>query len=440
MSKPVVAIVGRPNVGKSTLFNRLVQDRWAIVEETPGVTRDRIYRTVEWNDRSFVLVDTGGIDFGESDLIATQVKKQAELAVAEADLLLFVVDGKTGITPQDKEVAQILRKAQKPVLVVVNKLDNNLDSKEIYEFYELGFEKLFPSSALHGIGTGDLLDEVVKLLPEKTEAEEPAIIKIAVVGRPNVGKSSLVNRIIGTERVIVSDIAGTTRDAVDTPLIWKGQHYLLVDTAGIRRRPKIAESVEYYSVLRAMRVIEQSDIVILVVDANEPATVQDQKIVGYAHDAGKGIIIAVNKWDTIKKDSQTYLEYEKEVRNHFAYLLYAPLIFISAKTGQRVPELMDLVQYVSEQQNRRVPTAELNRVLEEAVLRHAPPTYKDKRLKIKYITQVGVKPPTFALFVNDRNLMHFSYERYLENQLRTAFGFEGTPIVFKLNEKDRRKK
>lgn len=437
MSKAIVAIVGRPNVGKSTLFNRLIQERWAIVEETPGVTRDRIYRSVEWSGRHFIVVDTGGIDFGETVVLGDQIIKQAQLAIEEADLILFVVDGSVGVTAQDHEVAQILRQSNKPVIVVANKLENNLDSQHVFEFYELGFERVFPLSALHGQGTGDLLDEVLRYLPEQEELVEPAVTWIAVVGRPNVGKSSLINALLDDERVIVSDIAGTTRDAIDTPFTWKGQHYILVDTAGIRRKSKINQSIEHYSVLRAMKVIEQCDIAVLVLDANEPVTEQDQRIAGYAHEAGRGIIIAVNKWDTIKKDSKTYLEFEKEIRDHFAYLLYAPLLFISAKTKQRVGELMDVAQFVAEQQSRRIPTAELNRVIEEAVLRQSPPSYKDKRLKIKYATQVGVKPPTFALFVNDPTLMHFSYERYLENQIRAAFGFEGTPIRFKLSLSER---
>lgn len=435
MAKPIVAIVGRPNVGKSTLFNRFIQERWAIVEETPGVTRDRLYRSVEWNGREFLLVDTGGIDFGETDFIGTEIRKQAQLAVEEADLVLFVLDGTSGITSQDREVLEILRRANRPVLVVVNKLEKDLGSSVIYEFYELGFEKIFPISALHGMGTGDLLDEIIAQLPDKPEEDEPTVVKMAVVGRPNVGKSSLVNAILGHDRVIVSDVAGTTRDAIDTPLVWKDGHYLIVDTAGIRRRPRISESIEHYSVLRAMRVIEQADVVMLVLDSTEPSTEQDQRIAGYAHEAGKGIIMVVNKWDLIEKDSFTYLKFEEEVRNSFGYLMYAPLIFVSAKTKQRVGELMDLVQYVSEQQNRRIPTSELNKVVEEAVLRHSPPTYKTKQLRIKYATQIGVKPPTFALIVNDPELMHFSYQRYLENQIRTAFGFEGTPIVFKLNKR-----
>ncbi len=437
MGKPIVAIIGRPNVGKSTLFNRFIQERWAIVEEVPGVTRDRIYRTVEWNGREFVLVDTGGLDFNDTDIIGTQVRQQAEAAVQEADLVIFTVDGSTGLTPQDHEVAQILHKANRPVLVVVNKLESQIHSPIIYDFYQLGFEKVFPISALHGMGTGDLLDEIINLLPAEKEVVEPATVKIAVIGRPNVGKSSLVNKIVGTERVIVTDIAGTTRDAVDTPLVWKGQHYLLVDTAGIRRRPKITESLEHYSVLRAMRVIEQADVVLIVLDANEPGTEQDQRIAGYAHEAGRGIILVVNKWDLVEKDSYTYLEYEQAIRSQFSYLQYAPLIFISAQTGQRVAELMDLVQFVSEQQAMRVSTSALNRVLEEAVLRQPPPTYKKRQLKVRYATQVGVKPPTFVLSVNDPKLMHFSYERYLENQIRSAFGFVGTPIVFKLIAKER---
>ncbi len=431
MTKPVVAIVGRPNVGKSTLFNRIAGGMIAIVEDKPGVTRDRLYADAEWLERKFTMIDTGGIEFNlEENSIASQMKKQAELAMQEADAIVFVVDVKTGITPDDAALAQTLRRGKTPVVVAVNKVENFRGAAaEIYEFYNLGLGDPVPVSAAHGLNTGDLLDRVVSLFPETGSDDiEPDIIKIAVIGRPNVGKSSLVNSMLGQERVIVSDVPGTTRDAIDTPFRREGKGYILIDTAGMRRRGKIDEPTERYSVVRSLRAVDRSDVVLMLLDAVEGVTEQDTKIAGYAHEAGKGIVLIVNKWDLIEKDEKTMNKFERDVREGLGYMAYAPVLFISAKTRQRVGKVLELVDFVAEQNAMRVSTGTLNSLVREWVSLTPPPTDKGRRLKILFVTQAGVKPPTFVFFVNDPELMHFSYQRHLENQLRQNFGFEGSPI------------
>jgi ribosome-associated GTPase EngA len=428
MAKPIVAIVGRPNVGKSTLFNRLVGDRVAIVEDKPGITRDRIYGTTEWAGRSFSLIDTGGIEISQDELLQS-IRAQAELAMEEADVILFLADAKDGLTPSDTEVAELLYRSGKPVVLAVNKSDNPQRMDAAYEFYALGFGDPIPISSAHGLGIGDLLDELVKRLPEGEEEEyDEDTIKVALIGRPNVGKSSLVNAILGEERVIVSDIAGTTRDAVDTPFEKDGQKYVLIDTAGMRKRGKVYESTEKYSVMRAMRAIERCDVALIVLNAEEGLIEQDKHIAGYAHEAGKAAVIVVNKWDAVEKDDKTMNRFTRKVREQMAFMNYAPILFVSAKTGQRLNRLLPLVDQVAEQHAMRVQTHVLNDVIIDAVAATPPPTDKGRRLKINYATQVSVKPPTFVLFVNDPELMHFSYERYLDNRIRAAFGFEGTPI------------
>ncbi|MGI6145241.1 MAG: ribosome biogenesis GTPase Der [Clostridia bacterium] len=430
MTKPIVAILGRPNVGKSTLFNRLAGGRIAIVEDTPGVTRDRLYRDAEWGGKLFTIVDTGGLDFTDKeDPFGERVRAQAQIAIEEADVLLFIVDGKSGITPQDEIIADLLRKTQKPVILVVNKVEQFKNNLDFYEFYQLGLGEPIPISAAHGMNTGDLLDLLVqqfKEIPE--EDEEPDIIKIAVVGRPNVGKSSLVNAILGQERVIVSNIPGTTRDAIDSPFIKDEQRYLLIDTAGMRRKGNIEEDTERYSVIRALRAIDRSDVVLIVLDALEGVSEQDKRIAGYVHEAGKGAIIVVNKWDLVQKDDKTMKQFEDEIRKQLAFMPYATTIFVSALTKQRVMKIFDLVNFVAEQQCLRVSTSVLNEVISEAVQLTPAPTYKGKRLKILYATQAGIKPPHFILFVNEPTLLHFSYLRYLENKLRENFGFAGVTI------------
>ncbi|WP_027339181.1 ribosome biogenesis GTPase Der [Halonatronum saccharophilum] len=431
MDKAVVAIVGRPNVGKSTLFNRIVGERISIVEDEPSITRDRIYSEAEWLGRPFTLIDTGGIELDDKTKLKDQMRYQAQIAIEEADVILFVVDVRAGLTNSDRDVANFLRQSNKPVILVANKAENN-DKAEMdkYDFYELGFGEPNLMSAQHGSRTGDVLDEVVKHFPDVEEdpyGEET--IKISVIGRPNVGKSSLVNRILGQERVIVSDIAGTTRDAIDTPFAHEENDYVIIDTAGIRRRGKVGRGVEKYSVIRSLRAVDRSDVILMVVDATEGLTDQDKKIAGYAHEEGKGVVIVVNKWDLIEKDNYTMNRYIDEIRASAGFLNYAPIIFVSALTGKRVLEVLDIVNYVAEQYNRRVTTNLLNSVIEDAVAMFEPPSDKHgKRLKIFYATQPRVKPPLFILFVNDADLMHFSYKRYLENQIRKAFGFEGTPI------------
>lgn len=428
MANPVVAIVGRPNVGKSTVFNRIAGERISIVEDTPGVTRDRIYARSEWMGQAFNLIDTGGIDIGDEPFV-TQITEQAEIAIDEADVIVFVTSVKEGVTDADEKVARILYKTDKPVILAVNKVDNPEVRSEIYDFYSLGFGDPVPISGTHGIGTGDLLDLIVKNFPEDATEEIDDSIKFSFIGRPNVGKSSLVNAILGENRVIVSNIEGTTRDAIDTKFTTEdGSVYTMIDTAGIRKKGKVYENTEKYSVLRAMQAIDRSDVVCVVLNAEEGIREQDKHVAGYAHDAGRGIVIVVNKWDTLKKDSYTMKEFESHIRNEFQYLSYAPIVFVSAKTHQRLNELPRLIKRVDENHSKRVSSAVLNDVIMDAIAHNPTPTDNGKRLRIYYATQVAVKPPTFVIFVNDPELMHFSYERFLENQLRAAFDFEGTPL------------
>ena len=428
MANPTIAIVGRPNVGKSTIFNRIAGERISIVEDTPGVTRDRIYTTGEWLGREFSIIDTGGIDLGDEPFM-DQIKHQAEIAIDEADVIIFVASGREGITDADELVAKILYRSNKPVILAVNKVDNPEMRNDIYEFYALGLGDPFPVSGSHGLGIGDVLDEAVKHFPNTSEEEDEDTIKFSLIGRPNVGKSSLINAILGEDRVIVSDIEGTTRDAIDTYFeSEEGQKFLMIDTAGMRKRGKVYESTEKYSVMRAKRAIERSDIVLMVLNAEEGIREQDKRVAGYAHEAGRGIIIVVNKWDTVKKDTNTMRDFEAEIRDEFQYLDYAPIIFVSALTKQRLNKLPELIETVSMNQNLRIPSALLNDVVMDAVAINPTPTDKGKRLKIFYATQVAVKPPTFVIFVNEEELMHFSYARFLENQIRKAFTFEGTPI------------
>jgi len=429
MAKPVVAIVGRPNVGKSTIFNRLIGERLAIVQDKPGVTRDRIYGTTEWNGVPFSVIDTGGIEIQGEDMILKSIKAQAELAIDEADGIIFVVDAKAGMTPSDQEVAELLYRSNKPIILAVNKVDNLKREDDIYEFYSFGFGDVIGVSGSHGTGLGDLMDAVVLKLPVGTEEEyDEDVIKISLIGRPNVGKSSLVNAILGEERVIVSDIAGTTRDAIDTPFERDGHRYVLIDTAGIRKRGKVYEQTEKYSVMRAMKAIERSDVVLIVLNADEGIIEQDKHIAGYAHEAGKACIFVVNKWDLPEKNDKTLHQFERNIRDHFLFMSYAPIVFVSAKTKQRLTRILPMVEHVAEQHAMRIVTHILNDIISDAVATNAPPSDKGRRLRINYATQVSVKPPTFILFVNDPELMHFSYERYIENKLRAAFQFEGTPI------------
>lgn len=436
MDSGIVAIVGRPNVGKSALFNRIVGRRLAIVEGVPGVTRDRLYARCEWLGRSFTLVDTGGIDMGAEEGFAALARRQAELAVQEADVLLFVVDARLGLVAADQEVADVLRRAQKPVLLVANKVDDRGLVAAASEFFALGLGEPITVSAEHGLGIGDLLDRVVQLLPagEPDEAAEDEV-RIAVIGRPNVGKSSLVNRLLGEERSIVSEIPGTTRDAIDSHIVRDGVRYTFIDTAGIRRRSRIEEAVERYSVIRALRAVDRADVCLMLLDATELVTDQDKRIAGYAHEGGKGIIIVVNKWDLVEKDDKTMNRFEERIREQLGFLAYAPIVFLSAKTGQRVDRVYELARFVAHQHALRISTGRLNEVLHEAVMRRQPPTDKGVRLKIFYGTQSGTKPPTFVLFVNEPELMHYSYLRYIENQLRESFGFVGTPVVLRLKKR-----
>jgi len=439
VAKPVVAVVGRPNVGKSTFFNYVAGKRISIVEDTPGVTRDRIYTEIEWRNRKFTLIDTGGIEPYSEDLIMQQMKRQAEVAVDTADVIIFMVDAKDGMTASDKEVATMLRKANKPVVLAVNKVDNVGDPPpEVYEFYNLGLGDIITISSIHGLGIGDLLDEVFKYFPEEGYEEyDEDVIKVAVVGKPNAGKSSLINKILGEERVIVSNIPGTTRDAIDTYFEHEDDKYVFIDTAGIRRKSKISESIERYSIIRSWTAVERADVCLIMIDAEDGVTEQDTKIAGYAHEQGKASIIVVNKWDLIEKETGTLEEYRKTVLEKLGFMTYAPVIFISALTGQRVSRLFDLIKHVSNQASLRISTGMLNDLLNEAVAMVQPPSDKGKRLKIYYMTQAGIKPPKFVVFVNDAELFHYSYERYLENQLRKSFGFEGTPIRFILREKEK---
>lgn len=438
MSKPIVAILGRPNVGKSTLFNRIVGGRVAIVEDTPGVTRDRLYMDAEWSGRHFTLVDTGGLDFKEESDITNHVRSQVELAIREADVVLFVVDSRAGLNPDDLEVASVVRRANKPVILVANKVENFNSPEKIYDFFQLGLGDPIPVSAAEGMNTGDMLDRLVELLPPEQEvAESPDIVKIAVIGRPNVGKSSLVNSLLGEERVIVSNVPGTTRDAIDTTFERDGKSYMLIDTAGIRRRSRVELATERYSVIRSLRAIDRSDVVLVVIDAVEGVTEQDKRIAGYAHEAGKGSVVVVNKWDLVEKDDKTMKRYTDKVREELAFMPYAPLLFTSALTGKRVLKVLELVDFVADKHATRVSTANLNALIKEATQQNPPPVDKTRRLKILYATQSGVKPPRFVLFVNDPDLLHFSYQRYLENQIRAAYGFEGTPIRFSLRRRSK---
>jgi len=437
MPKPIVAIVGRPNVGKSTLFNRIVGARVAIVEDEPGVTRDRLYQDAEWAGRTFTLVDTGGLDLQETGEIAGGVRRQVELAVREADAVLFVVDARAELTGTDREVADMLRRTRKPVLLVANKVENFARTEHLADFYRLGLGEPVPVSAAEGLNTGDMLDRLLTMLPPgEEETEENDVIRIAVIGRPNVGKSSLINAMLGEERVIVSDVPGTTRDAIDIHLYRGDKHYVLVDTAGMRRKSRIERATEKYSVIRSLRAINRSEVVVLVLDATEGVTEQDKRIAGYAHEQGKAAVIAVNKWDLVEKDTRTAERFIENIRRELAFIDYAPILFISALTGKRIHRVLEQVDGVAQQSHLRISTSNLNALLREAVLQNPPPGRKTGRLKIFYATQSGVKPPTFVLFVNDRELMHFSYLRYLENQLRQAYGFEGTPLRFILRCRD----
>jgi len=438
MGKPVIAVVGRPNVGKSTLFNKLVGKRLSIVEDTPGVTRDRIYAESEWRNHTFMLVDTGGIEPASDDIILSQMKRQAELAIERADVIILVTDIRCGVTATDSDVAAMLQKSGKPVVLCVNKCDNiGQPPMEFYEFYNLGLGDPIAVSAAHGHGTGDLLDAAFEYLDlEPQEEYESDYIKVAVIGKPNVGKSSLINRLAGEERVIVSDIAGTTRDAVDTVIENKYGKYVFVDTAGIRKKSKVTENIERYSVLRSYMAVDEADVCVIVIDAVEGFTEQDSKVAGYAHEQGKGCIVAVNKWDAIEKNDHTMSEYRKKLENDFSFMPYVPFIFISAKTGQRTDKLYELIKYVGDQNAMRISTGMLNDLLASATARVQPPSDKGKRLKIYYMTQPSTKPPTFVAFVNKAELFHFSYQRYLENQIRETFGLEGTPIRFVIRQRE----
>lgn len=437
MSKPVVAVVGRPNVGKSTFFNYLAGRRISIIEDTPGVTRDRIYAESEWRGKKFTLIDTGGIETYSEDYIKQQMVRQAQIAIDTADVIILMVDIRTGLTAADEDVAVMLRKSAKPVVVAVNKADSiGSTPPEAFEFYNLGMGEIYPVSSIHGLGMGELLDAIYDYFPEENpDIDEDDYIKVAVIGKPNSGKSSIINRILGEERVIVSDIPGTTRDAIDTFYEVDDKKYMFIDTAGIRRKSKIDEDIEKYSIIRSWTAVDRADVCIIMIDANEGVTVQDTKIAGYAHEQGKACIIAVNKWDIVTKETGTLEEYRKKVVQDLEFMSYAPIVFISAKTGQRVDRLFELIDYVNNQASFRVQTGVLNDVLNDAVAMVQPPSDKGKRLKIYYMTQVGIKPPSFVVFVNDAELMHYSYSRYLQNTLRNNFGFEGTPIRFTIKEK-----
>lgn len=437
MSIPIMAIVGRPNVGKSTLFNRIIGSRLAIVQDRPGITRDRIYAPAEWLSKPFRVVDTGGLEVGEVDEITKRIRAQVELAVDEAQVIVFVVDGLAGLTPADEEIAQLLRVSQKPVVVAVNKLDNPKRISDVYDFFSLGFSETLAISAEHATGIGDLLDEVFKRFPENDEEiDNDDTIKMAVIGRPNVGKSSLVNALLGEDRVLVSDVAGTTRDAIDTAVELDGQSYLIMDTAGMRKRGKVYEATEKYSVLRALRAIDRSDVAVLVIDGKDGIIEQDKHIAGYALEAGKAIVVVVNKWDIVEKDDKTAQEFEKNFRSHFPFLSWAPILFVSAKTGRRIVHILETVTIAAQNHAHRISTSTVNALIQDAVAITPPPTDKGKRLKILYATQVSVKPPTFAVFVNRAEMMHFSYERYLENKLREAFGFIGTPMRLIIRQRE----
>ena len=437
MSKPIVAIVGRPNVGKSTLFNALAGQRISIVKDTPGVTRDRIYTDITWLDKSFTMIDTGGIELETDDIILSSMRSQAEMAIDTADVIIFLVDVRQGLVDADYHVADMLRRSKKPIVLVVNKVDSfEKYMPDVYEFYNLGLGDPIPVSGASRLGLGDMLDEVVKYFnPEQLEEEEDDRPRIAIIGKPNVGKSSIINKLLGEERVIVSDIAGTTRDAIDTPVTRNGREYVFIDTAGLRRKNKIKEEIERFSIIRTVSAVERCDVAVLVIDASEGVTAQDATIAGIAHERGKGVIIAVNKWDKIEKNDKTMNKFTTEIRETLSYMPYAELVFISAETGQRLPKLFDLIDMVIESQTLRVQTGVLNEILTEAMAMKQPPSDKGKRLRIYYMTQVSVKPPTFVMFINDKELMHFSYTRYIENQVRNTFGFRGTPIRFIARER-----
>ena len=436
MGKPVVAIVGRPNVGKSTLFNMIAGERISIVKDTPGVTRDRIYADVSWLNYSFTIMDTGGIEPVTKNQMLKDMRDQALMAIEMADVVMFVVDVRQGVTDSDFRVADMLRKADKKVVLVVNKVDNfDKYMPDVYEFYNLGIGDPVPVSSIAKLGIGDMLDEVTALFPDAAEEEEDERPRIAIVGKPNVGKSSIINKILGENRVIVSDIAGTTRDAVDTSVTWQDKEYVFIDTAGLRRKNKIKEEIERYSILRTVSAVERADVVVLVIDAIEGVTEQDAKIAGIAHDRGRGMIIAVNKWDAIEKDNNSVKKYTEKIRDILSFMPYAEIIFISAHTGQRIPKLFDMLEVVIQNHSLRIATGVLNEILTEAVALQQPPSDKGRRLKIFYITQASVKPPAFVIFVNDKKLMHFSYTRYIENKIREAFGFTGTPLKFIIRER-----
>lgn len=442
MSKPIVAIVGRPNVGKSTLFNALAGENISIVKDTPGVTRDRIYADVEWLNYNFTLIDTGGIEPDSSDIILSQMREQAQIAIDTADVIIFIVDVRQGLVDSDSKVADMLRRSHKPVVLVVNKADHYEKTlPDVYEFYNLGIGDPVPISAISKQGLGDMLDEVVKHFPdEMIEEEEDDRPRIAVVGKPNVGKSSIINKLLGENRVIVSNIAGTTRDAIDTAITWEGRDYVFIDTAGLRRKSKIKEELERYSIIRTVTAVERADVVVVVIDAVEGVTEQDAKIAGIAHDRGKGILVVVNKWDAIEKDDKTIYKYTNKVRETLSFMPYAEIMFVSAETGQRLPKLFERIDMIIENQSMRIATGVLNEILSEAVALQQPPSDKGRRLKLYYITQVAVKPPTFVIFVNDKELMHFSYTRYLENKIRDTFGFRGTSLKFIIRERKDKEK
>ena len=437
MSKPIVAIVGRPNVGKSTLFNVIAGSRISIVKDTPGITRDRIYAETSWLDRGFTIIDTGGIEPDSSDVILSQMREQAQVAIDTADVIVFMVDVKQGLTDSDSKVCDMLRRSRKPVILCVNKVDDiRKYGNDVYEFYNLGIGEPFPVSASNRQGLGELLDAVISYFPDRSsEEDDDDRPKVAIVGKPNVGKSSIINRLIGDNRVIVSDIAGTTRDAVDTAVKHEGKEYVLIDTAGLRRKSRIKEDLEHYMAIRTVAAIERSDVTVLIIDAEEGVSEQEAKIAGIAHEAGKGIIIAVNKWDLIEKDNKTVKKYEKDIRNVLSFIPYAPMVFISALSGQRLPRLFSLIDTVCANASMRIATGVLNEIMTDAVAMQQPPSDKGKRLKLFYMTQVAIKPPTFVIFVNDKKLMHFSYTRYIENQIRDAFGFSGTPLKFIIRER-----
>lgn len=437
MSRPVVAIVGRPNVGKSTLFNALAGEMISIVKDTPGVTRDRIYADVTWLDKEFTLIDTGGIEPESKDVILSQMREQAQIAIETADVIIFITDVRQGLVDADSKVADMLRRSGKPVVLVVNKVDNfDKYMPDVYEFYNLGIGDPVPISAASRLGIGDMLESVAEYFPEGSAGEEDDDRpRIAIVGKPNVGKSSIVNRLLGENRVIVSDVAGTTRDAIDTPVVHNGKEYIFIDTAGLRRKSRIKEELERYSIIRTVTAVERADVVLMVIDATEGVTEQDAKIAGIAHERGKGVIIVVNKWDAIEKNDRTMKEYETDIRHVLSYMPYAEIMYVSALTGQRLVKLYDMIDMVIENQTLRVATGVLNEIMTEAVALQQPPSDKGKRLKLYYITQVSVRPPTFVIFVNDKELMHFSYTRYLENKIREAFGFRGTSLKFFIRER-----